>query len=113
MTPRLRRTIGAVLVAYVALWILTAALGPRAVESRIHCRLEQRWSSKLNIAASVAAGRTHYPYFAVKTLSPAPFLLFSEYGSGTGPLAEEGGHSWCIWLFGPSYPVRTTLTWVS
>ena len=93
MPQRARNALLGAAATYVALWILTARVGPRAVEPRIQSNLEGRWHAPLRRTESVAAGRAQYPYFAVRTLSPIPFLLYSEYGSGTAPLAEEGGHS--------------------
>lgn len=99
--------------AYGGLWVLTARFGPGTVESRLQSRLEGRWRTPLHRAESVAAGRSQYPYYAVRSLSPVPFLLYSEYGSGIAPRAEEGGHSLFVWVFGWSGRIWSTVTWVT
>lgn len=109
MSRRVRRLL-AIAAAYVACWMLTIVVGPPAIEPLIKGRMEQRWGGPLPLAASVFEGRAHYPYFAIRTLSPMPFVLFSEYGSGTSPQSDEGGHSWYVWLGPFAWPIRTTVT---
>lgn len=99
--------------AYAALWILTALAGPRSAEPMIHRRIEGWWHARLDLAESVFDGRSHYPYFAIRTLSPAPFVLYSEYGAGLRPGGDASGHTWTLWLFGKPVPVRETLSFVT
>jgi hypothetical protein len=111
--PRVARLVLAVIVGYVALWTLTAALGAGAGRARALVRYGMEvGADTASCTDSIVPGPSDRPWqtgpcFAIAT-APAPLVLRVRYGA----VGVESGRQVIetdLWLFGALVPLRRSV----
>jgi hypothetical protein len=111
--PRVARMVLALIVSYVALWALTAALGVGAGRARALARYGmEAGPDTASCTDSLVSGPLDRPWqtgpcFAIAT-APAPLVLRVRYGA----VGVESGRQIIeteLWLFGALVPLRRTV----
>jgi len=107
-----------VLVAYVALWLLTLSLGRYQVRAPILAAvrdtvLKARPAlASIELHSSTLLPQTAKQYY-VLAAAPCPFLVRIDRGYQIEPLWGSGAREWYLWFFGIRVRVARPMMWFS